>query len=195
MEQQPLIMECHGFREETYYTYSYTPSPDDQGTAGGIFCAISAVIGGRHPSALGKPTERVWPEIWDVTQHVRLRHPARRTGLRIDCRAAAEPAYVDRDMWEKIVMNLLSNAFKFTLSGEIAVSMRQRQRLRTARPRHAGPWKPRPMERRRCGESTSARPSSFDHYLVTPLNPPALNDLLGQLGRPDADLDRSPDLR
>ena len=29
-------------------------------------------------------------------------------------------------MWEKIVLNLLSNAFKFTLEGEIKVSLRSR---------------------------------------------------------------------
>src|SRR6185369_15650702 len=43
----------------------------------------------------------------------------------VDCRPLSEPAYVDREMWEKIVLNLLSNAFKFTLSGEIKVELRQ----------------------------------------------------------------------
>ena len=33
--------------------------------------------------------------------------------------------YVDRDMWEKIVLNLLSNAFKFTFEGEIPVRLRK----------------------------------------------------------------------
>ena len=34
-----------------------------------------------------------------------------------------EPVFVDHEMWEKIVLNLLSNAFKFTLEGEIKVDM------------------------------------------------------------------------
>ncbi|MCC5637698.1 response regulator [Nostoc sp. CHAB 5844] len=46
-------------------------------------------------------------------------------GLRlvIDCPPLPEPVYVDRFMWEKIVLNLLSNAFKFTFAGEITVRL------------------------------------------------------------------------
>jgi signal transduction histidine kinase len=44
--------------------------------------------------------------------------------LRLDIARLPEPVYVDRDMWEKIVLNLLSNAFKFTFDGAIGVTLR-----------------------------------------------------------------------
>jgi PAS domain S-box-containing protein len=49
-----------------------------------------------------------------------------KAGMRlvIDCAPFSEPVFVDRDMWEKIVLNLVSNAFKYTLEGEISVSLR-----------------------------------------------------------------------
>ena len=43
--------------------------------------------------------------------------------LRVDCPPLDEPVFVDRDMWEKVVLNLLSNAFKFTFDGAIEVSL------------------------------------------------------------------------
>ena len=43
--------------------------------------------------------------------------------LRVDCPPLGEPVFVDRDMWEKIVLNLLSNAFKFTFEGSVAVTL------------------------------------------------------------------------
>ena len=48
-----------------------------------------------------------------------------RAGLnfQVDCPPLREPAYVDRDMWERIVLNLISNAFKFTFDGSVKVAL------------------------------------------------------------------------
>ncbi len=49
-----------------------------------------------------------------------------RAGLEfvVDCPTLDEPVFVDRDMWEKVILNLLSNALKFTFDGSISVRVR-----------------------------------------------------------------------
>ena len=64
---------------------------------------------------------RVTAEIASV-----FRSAMENAGLRfsVECAPIAEPVYVDRDMWEKVVSNLLSNAFKFTFEGAVTVTLK-----------------------------------------------------------------------
>ena len=56
-----------------------------------------------------------------------FRSAIERAGLRlqVNCEPLPEPVYLDRDMWEKVILNLLSNAFKFTFDGSITVETRR----------------------------------------------------------------------
>ncbi|WP_346621630.1 ATP-binding protein [Blastococcus montanus] len=55
-----------------------------------------------------------------------FRSAAERAGLRltVDCPPLGRPAFVDPRMWEKIVVNLLANAVKYTFVGRIDVALR-----------------------------------------------------------------------
>ncbi|QHS58931.1 response regulator [Chitinophaga agri] len=58
--------------------------------------------------------------------------------LTVDCQALSTAAYVDRDMWEKILLNLLSNAFKYTLEGGITVTLKEEDDYAILRVRDTG---------------------------------------------------------
>lgn len=82
---------------------------------------FSRIEAGRHearfrPTDLAGLTE-------DLASH--FRSACEQAGLRlvVDCPALRQSIYVDVEMWEKIVLNLLSNAFKFTLQGCIEVRL------------------------------------------------------------------------
>src|SRR4030095_11227885 len=55
-EQLELIMERNGYTEETFFTFSYSPIPDDTGRVAGVYCACSEethrVLGERRLGAL-----------------------------------------------------------------------------------------------------------------------------------------------
>jgi signal transduction histidine kinase len=55
-----------------------------------------------------------------------FRSAMEKAGLKlvVNCPTLPEPVYVDREMWEKIVLNLLSNALKHTFEGSIGVALR-----------------------------------------------------------------------
>ena len=77
-----------------------------------------------------EPLRLVTKEEVEAERHApphRVGHLVGESGLRllVDCPPLAEPVFIDREMWEKIILNLLSNAFKFTFEGEIAVRLRR----------------------------------------------------------------------
>jgi PAS domain S-box-containing protein len=69
-----------------------------------------------QPTDLGSYTAELASVFRSATERAGLE-------LELDCARGGEPVYVDRTMWEKIVLNLVSNAFKFTFEGRITVTL------------------------------------------------------------------------
>jgi signal transduction histidine kinase len=62
----------------------------------------------------------------DLASNFRSAMEAAGLELIVDCAPLSEPVFVDLEMWEKIVLNLLSNAFKFTFDGSICIRLESR---------------------------------------------------------------------
>ena len=80
-------------------------------------------VEGKRVSALFRPTDLA-VRVCDLAGT--FRSTVEKSGLRllVECEPSSELVYVDADLFEKIVLNLMSNAFKFTWSGEIAIVLR-----------------------------------------------------------------------
>ena len=93
-----------------------------------------------------------------------FRSAIEQAGLQFEvaCEPIDAPVFVDRDMWEKIVLNLLSNALKFTFAGSITIAIGQRDQSVQLVVRDSGvgipePELPRIFERFHRVEGTRSR--------------------------------------
>ncbi|HYS44885.1 MAG TPA: HWE histidine kinase domain-containing protein, partial [Rhizomicrobium sp.] len=63
-EAELLVMQRNGYPEETYYTFSFSPVPEENGSIGGIVCASTddtdRVIGARRLALLREIASRTW---------------------------------------------------------------------------------------------------------------------------------------
>ncbi len=82
---------------------------------------FSRIEAGRHQSMF-RPTD-----LAHLTSELasNFRSAMSRAGLAFDvrCEPLPEPVYIDREQWERIVLNLLSNALKFTFTGGVTVRL------------------------------------------------------------------------
>jgi signal transduction histidine kinase len=77
---------------------------------------VSAATAAFHPTDLARATSDIAAGFAPLLERAGLR-------LTTDLRPLPEPVYVDGEAWETIVLNLLSNAFKFTRDGGIALML------------------------------------------------------------------------
>ena len=117
---QPLmqLMEENGH----YYDFSCSPVPGENGGIAGVLC-----IGAAAPHKAGPRYAKTDLAAFTKGLLDRLEPVFRGTGLTlvVNFDTVIADVYIDRDMWEQILLALLSNALKYTLHGGVAVRIGQ----------------------------------------------------------------------
>jgi len=73
-----------------------------------------------QPTDLAELTKNLASNFRTLIEHAGLE-------FSVQCADLEEPVYINRQMYEKIIFNLISNAFKFTLRGKIEVVLREKK--------------------------------------------------------------------
>ncbi len=83
---------------------------------------FSRIEAGRHQSSF-RPTDLAHLT-GDLASNFRSAMARAGLAFEVRCEPMPELVYVDRDQWERIVLNLLSNALKFTFAGSVSLELR-----------------------------------------------------------------------
>ncbi|NLR57607.1 PAS domain S-box protein [Chitinophaga polysaccharea] len=112
-------------QEGIYYHFSGSPIPDETGHIAGVM-AIGAIADNSHPLLAYTKTD-VSGFTRDLLHH--FDDIIAQTGLTlvVNFDPVTPEIYIDRDMWEKVLFILLTNALRYTLQGGVAVRLSQEE--------------------------------------------------------------------